>query len=574
MSLALDLELIPTAFTAPLQMDNTYCFAQLDPGDHINDTSIQQPSSGRDILTLDRPLLPVPSYPPSRKDWDSYRAIFTQLYQVEDKSLKVVKEVLEAQYGFKATYVHKVNVVEHSWTALQKLTVSRIRMYNKRIKDWKVMKNYKRKEKDAVCCALQKRTQAGKISHHVTIRDQPVKFQRILRHMKGFANGTGTQDSDGPSTSTDDNGVEVRTPNVLDDESSLPRLQANSPRRPNWNPEPGRPILSRDDQGIAEILCRESVGYFQKVLSRDADPPQRPKDAKLRDPIGIFNWISLADFHANRGCYSDARIVFNRASEQLKRALREQSTKLLPAMLRAVYHPDYKETRFNVRDLFNKHAADLCETILGVQHPTTVVMRMFRKVESKAQVFKAVFESLLGTVRTQFTFGEAHDLSICLVKRRWSTLQVLAQYQEAERIFERAVTICTSMHGTRHVLTLRLLDQLACLAFERRNYSRAKLLFERLLRDSRNEDGGVTEPLVREEALTGLAHLAKVDGDLPKAEALLREALDFCLKRWGPKDESTICVVSSLEQTLRECSKESEADRLVVSFRLEDDAFM
>jgi hypothetical protein len=103
MSLVLDLELIPTSFTAPLQVNNTYCFAQLDPGDRINDTLIQQPSSGRDILMLHQSLLPVPSHPPSRSDWDSYRAIFTQLYQVEDKPLKVVKELLEAQYGFKAT---------------------------------------------------------------------------------------------------------------------------------------------------------------------------------------------------------------------------------------------------------------------------------------------------------------------------------------------------------------------------------------------------------------------------------------------------------------------------------------
>jgi tetratricopeptide (TPR) repeat protein len=457
------------------------------------------------------------------------------------------------------------------------LTVTRIRMYKKRVKDWKVMKNYKRKEKDAVCCALQKRTQAGKISHHITIRDQPVKFQRILRHMKGSAHGTGMQDSGGPSTSTDDNGVEVRTPNAgcfLDDESSLPRLQAGSPRRSSWNPEPGRPILSRDDQGIAEILCRESVDYFQKVLSRDAHPPQKPKDVKLREPIGIFNWISLANFHVNGGRYSDARILFNRASEEFKRALREQSTKVLPAMLRAVYHHDCKETRFNVRDLFSKHAADLCETILGVQHPTTVVMRTFRKVESKAQVLNTICGDLFGTVRPQFAFGEAHDLLIYLVKRQWSTLQVLAQYQEAERILERAVTICTSLHGTRHVLTLRLLGQLAWLHFERQNYSRAKLLFERLLYDSRNEDGRATEPKIREEALTGLAHLTKVNGDLPKAEALLREALDLCLRRWGPKDESTICVVSTLEQTLRERGKESEADRLGISFRLEDGSLM
>jgi len=74
--------------------------------------------------------------------------------------------------------------------------------------------------------------------------------------------------------------------------------------------------------------------------------------------------------------------------------------------------------------------------------------------------------------------------------------------------------------------------------------------------------------------VTGLAHLAKADGDLPKAEALLREALDLCLRRYGPKDESTTCVASTLEQTLRECGKEPEADRLGVSLRLEDDSFM
>jgi hypothetical protein len=201
-------------------------------------------------------------------------------------------------------------------------------------------------------------------------------------------------------------------------------------------------------------------------------------------------------------------------------------------------------------------------------------MRTFRKVESKAPVLSAIFGSLLGTVQPQFASGEVHDLSIYLVKRQWVCLQVFCKYHEAERILERALAICTALYGTRHVFTLRLLGLLACLVFERQNYSRAKCLFERLLCDSRNEDGRVTHPGLREDALTGLAHLAKVDRDLPKAEVLLREALDLCLRCWGPKDESTICAVSTLEQTLRECGKESEADRLAAFFRLEDDSFV
>src|SRR5271155_5864971 len=51
------------------------------------------------------PLLPTPAYPPTQQDWDNYRDIFTRLYQVEDRPLNEVKELLEQHYGFKATLV-------------------------------------------------------------------------------------------------------------------------------------------------------------------------------------------------------------------------------------------------------------------------------------------------------------------------------------------------------------------------------------------------------------------------------------------------------------------------------------
>jgi hypothetical protein len=49
------------------------------------------------------PQLPTPEYPPTQRDWDNYRSIFTELYQVEDRPLKEVKYLLERYYGFKAT---------------------------------------------------------------------------------------------------------------------------------------------------------------------------------------------------------------------------------------------------------------------------------------------------------------------------------------------------------------------------------------------------------------------------------------------------------------------------------------
>lgn len=82
--------------------------------DYRNDSGVlyQQELVNRDVLCLHGfnfgnswPLLPTPAYPPTQQDWDNYRDIFTRLYQVEDRSLKEVKELLQQHYGFRATLV-------------------------------------------------------------------------------------------------------------------------------------------------------------------------------------------------------------------------------------------------------------------------------------------------------------------------------------------------------------------------------------------------------------------------------------------------------------------------------------
>ena len=110
MSLTPNLGLLHTISTDSLQTNNPYYYAQFDLQGGLYDPSNPQAPDNGDILVPDEPynaysraLVPAPEYPPSRKDWENYRGIFTQLYQVEEKSLKAVKELLETQYGFKAT---------------------------------------------------------------------------------------------------------------------------------------------------------------------------------------------------------------------------------------------------------------------------------------------------------------------------------------------------------------------------------------------------------------------------------------------------------------------------------------
>ena len=47
--------------------------------------------------------LPPPSYPPTAKDWEAYRPLFTQLYSTENRTLKEVMDILRTQYNFRAT---------------------------------------------------------------------------------------------------------------------------------------------------------------------------------------------------------------------------------------------------------------------------------------------------------------------------------------------------------------------------------------------------------------------------------------------------------------------------------------
>lgn len=43
------------------------------------------------------------SYPPTRRDWEAHRERFIRLYQVEERPLKEVMEIMKDRHGFHAT---------------------------------------------------------------------------------------------------------------------------------------------------------------------------------------------------------------------------------------------------------------------------------------------------------------------------------------------------------------------------------------------------------------------------------------------------------------------------------------
>lgn len=304
----------------------------------------------------------------------------------------------------------------------------------KRIHDWRVMKNYRREEKDVIWRALQRRGLAGKDRHQIMIRNQPAKVCRILRHIKCSGGQMDTPVSGCPRTSTDEEEVEVCTPGggtTFDDEASLRSAAQHLLSRLTASPSPNRPILTNDDLGKAEIICLEVSRYFEILLPSYALTRQGRLSAEYHRPLNTLYHVSRVSSLVRKRRYAEARLHLNRAFDQLKDMLDEQSPKLLPTLLSTGLVFEDKRTPFKVGDSFLNYTADLCEICLGVQHPITVVLRLYRGVVCKNQVSNAALGRLLENTTRSAEYGESHDLSIYLVSLKCDALMRLVIFRRS-----------------------------------------------------------------------------------------------------------------------------------------------
>jgi tetratricopeptide (TPR) repeat protein len=460
---------------------------------------------------------------------------------------------------------------------LNELTIARERMYKKRINEWNARKNYKREEKDAVCRALQRRSLAGKAHHQVMIRNQPAKVRRILKHMQNSGAQVDTQVWGCASTSTGDDGIEVRTPDSVsnvDDQSKLNDSCRDLDRRLSVTPGPCRPILTHDDLGKAEIICLEGVKYFETLLLEDTYTGPELSFTRHYNIVTTMNRIRLADAMVELERYADARVLLNRASDELTDLLREPLPELLPEIIDAVVCHYGKLPPFKLMAIFFDHAADLCEIRLGVRHPMAVIMRIYCGVDGRAQVFDAFLGSLLETALKKGDCGQTHQLAIYLMRRKSNTLAVLGQFDGAERILQRALTICPSVNVIGHGLSSGVLYDLAWLNVEgSQNYTGAKPLFRKFLQCVSHVDESWTI-LSKVMTLQAIARIAIREAEFAKAVGLLRAAVDLALEGYGAKHEETIYAAWILEEVLKALGEDLEADRLRDSFRLKDDSVM
>lgn len=65
-----------------------------------NVTNLAYPSREPSVVALEPPKYPT------AQEWDKIKPVFTKLYRTENRPLREVKDILERNHGFVATYGH------------------------------------------------------------------------------------------------------------------------------------------------------------------------------------------------------------------------------------------------------------------------------------------------------------------------------------------------------------------------------------------------------------------------------------------------------------------------------------
>ncbi|KIX96265.1 uncharacterized protein Z520_08043 [Fonsecaea multimorphosa CBS 102226] len=107
--------------------------------------------------------------PRTAQEWNARRGIITHLYRDCELPLKEVQRVMETEYLFKATK----------------------RMYNTRLNQWNIRKNYRAAEKELLAARITQAHLQNRPVADITFKGRPVKLHRVLRHIRDPKRGSG-----------------------------------------------------------------------------------------------------------------------------------------------------------------------------------------------------------------------------------------------------------------------------------------------------------------------------------------------------------------------------------------------
>ncbi|KAH6671171.1 hypothetical protein B0J14DRAFT_656155 [Halenospora varia] len=515
----------------------TFYHADRDPNADLDQDAIQ--------------VLPQPSDPPTRRDWEAYRTIFTHLYRTENRSLKEVMSIMADQYKFKATP----------------------RMFKRRVTDWKLNKNYKAAEREAIARVVERYRNHGDPTPTILVRGQPVKMHRIQRHCKigqSLTSPFGSAGSFDSSVLNNDarqihsGGLTMeydKEMNLMDD---MRTQKGNLPKMAGLFKIPLRQLSPPDELKHAEIVIYQTNVFYESYAQSMVTG-----EIKGNGALGSEAGVDLSAFVCKVSTALQLRQrragwrLLNEAMDMIKPILESKHPHTLRVLV--VRASDWEYLSLDIYRVIWRQISKMASIVLGDSDPLSKVCLAITHIKSNGHVNEAV-NRLLSSMFER-TLGPYHVETLQAKSDYTTSLVGNGDFARAECLQRMVISDFEKLghkYGEEVVFEAYVLGYILN---EKGDFSGAKKVFRDALQLSRvaseEKSPTVADLYIIEEVVSRLAEDEYIEGQVLLQEAL-RKGLEY--GHWGRNDWQTVSVLVSLENLLEKQEKFDEAEMLRLQY--------
>ena len=475
------------------------------------------------------------------EDWEKLRPRIVQLYLEEKRSLRDVMGIMRDQHSFRAT----------------------TKMYKSKLTDWKVRKYLTSAQRDAVCERLAHSKGVFRPRRHekIIVNGQERNLTMFARHMKQSQHQTQPKHL-----------REMRPLFVHPGQSSSPphyhafrgpHLYGDSPTHVQYTLYPAG--LER----TVEIVCAE-ISY----MCGDLYTVPHVVSAVPHDFSGLDNnldaGLGTASAYLSSGRYWQARVLFYRAGECLDQYLRRCPLSALCKLLhvRQAFFA-LPEELHSFWASFERHLLQLCRTIYGARHPTTVILG---QLAGKAYSSIAMSSTLL-CAAAALQVDVAQQLSRRIRLRLAEVYRQSGRLSDVEPILYRLLVeseepgahIDDRITALNHLAYFHLNDAAPS------NADEAERLFQQIADISANAQDRDIRLRSAGCSARGLYNVAKARHDTESAIRYQRQCLAARIELWGTDYSGVLSVAEDLANMLEQQDRIQEAAEVRVLCKLTDE---
>ncbi|KIX05691.1 uncharacterized protein Z518_03663 [Rhinocladiella mackenziei CBS 650.93] len=488
---------------------------------------------------------------PTPEQWTNIKDIFTQLYLVENRKLKDVRQILSQMHGFNASE----------------------KMYKRRITEWKIRKNYKAKDKEILAKRVKAYVDAGYDVQSMSFHGRPVKLDRVKRHYRtdkrfnqlwerlsqspeDILIGDVAIKQDSPSAAT------TRLTPVPNFSSTLG--QWSSSVEAGTVPEMGN--LTTNVRPPAEMYNIEATLFHTYEAVRwqfTAFTPLKLRDLPVRFPDSIPSevlagrvdqvsafWLALDHGfkYLKTGRSKDAWRSFDESCKMVQPLIVSAPLQLLSCLL--LHFATAWQGLNELEQHLLKFTASMTSNVLGPSHPLAQALKMIAAGDVRDQAVEPMMNLVL-----EGYYARRKPNNSSLFALRVDQIDMLRKRQK----FDQARALCAqliqdsqSMRRKRYRTALAALGRL----YEDQNEEFAvEGIAHRILDDEASDRGSSNSGGTTTWACDQLASLCMNRGDYLLAESYLRRATCISYQRYAHRGPSLQSLVKKLESCMHQQGK-------------------